>query len=240
VGYSIGVRVRSDKLKREMLAFLEAHHEPWVRVCGDMESEPYYSVGPPTGDLDYDRSKRVVGFNYGSLSGWERMYTSVLCRWIALQAGVRKTRFAKDVTEDYIFTDPVPVMTYDGHENWPVLLYTVEDARSLPKILQPWAVDKFGMPTGPRRFERSVLNTGFLPNLPGGMTDDEFETAWQRIEAESKKAGIDKPSRESGMPHEKWVDTRHDIMARHFKKDIRAAFKVMRAAMRRLDKAYQA
>jgi hypothetical protein len=221
MGCSIGIRARSKKLQKQMTDFLAVNFRSWSEVIG--KGERFYNVSPPNDDLDYDSAKNVVGFNYSCSSGWERFYTSTMCRWLALKVGTRKSRFAKDVIEPNVLPEPAPFMVYDGYQAWPVIVATVKEARKLPIGQRCWATSPLGLPTGPERFEEVAFYAA-----ENDIGTDVFET----FQKELVKADID------NLPHEERVKTHQRIMAKCFKPQITKGLKTVETEIRRLDKAW--
>jgi hypothetical protein len=144
MGYSIGIRPRSKKLRDRMLGFMDANYRSWPALRGDQDGPCF--AGAPTTDLDYDSgTKRPLGINYGPCSGWEREYAFLIVRWMALRVGTNRTTFSDGIRTK----TPTPFMVYDGFETWPLLVGTTAQNARLPEKIQWCAVDRQGIHNGP-------------------------------------------------------------------------------------------
>lgn len=142
MGYSISIRVTSAAKRKRMLRFMERSFRGWPSVARLKDS--FRSAGDPTDDLDYDKSKIAIGFNYAShLCGWEREYTFAVLRWMALTVGNRKYFPTWSRTKKFPFLVP------DGEEPWPLIVATEAQALKLREDRQWAAVDKLGVRSGP-------------------------------------------------------------------------------------------
>jgi hypothetical protein len=117
MGYTVSVSTKSQKAKREMLAFMEENFRPASDLWEEVEDRQDCTVNGLRTDegLAYDRGSSKLGFNYntGSMS---RYYAFMVCRWIALKVG-RIRRFKKFGLPE----TSVPYIVYDGYESIPVL-----------------------------------------------------------------------------------------------------------------------
>ena len=165
MGYSIGIRTRSPKLRYKLLAFMKAHYRSWPLLLTGQDGPCY--AGPPTDDLDYDsRSKTAIGVNYGVCGDWEREWAFTIVRWMALRAGTNRRMFSDGVRLEA----PVPFMVYDGYESWPLIVVTKAQAKKLPKRLQGFAVDQQGIHNGPDAESEYVKHSLFGVDVPNDAT----------------------------------------------------------------------
>jgi hypothetical protein len=229
MGYSIGTRARGAKLQKEMIAFLRRHYRKWSEVAIAHES---HQVGLPTDDADYDDAKHFVGFNYSCSWGWDRFYTTVSCRWVALKVGRRRRTFAKDVVTPNAFPDPVPFITYDGYQNWPVLAVGEEAAKGLPVGQQWCATDEWGVPAGPGRWEDysdSCAEDGLFGDHDG------VRAAWDKITEESAAADWEGREKRGEIVREQWIKEMQALRVKHLRPFMEEAFDKVREEMKRLD-----
>ena len=132
MGYSLGVRTRSPKLAQKMLAFMGEHYRSWSEVIGSKTRS--ISTRPLSDDISYGQKKGIIGFDYAShCFGWERIYVFCLMRWIALRVGVRRSKFRLE-ERTIALSAPVPFISYDGNEDWPILVVgSIAEAMKVPK-----------------------------------------------------------------------------------------------------------
>ena len=233
MGYSIGARARGAKLQKEMVTFLGTHYRKWSVVAGGHESQ---QVGPPTDDADYDDAKHFVGFNYSCSWGWDRFYTTVSCRWVALKVGRRRTTFSKDAVTPNAFPDPVPFITYDGFQNWPVLAVGEEGAKDLPKGQQWCATDRWGVPAGPGRWEDHSTSCA-EDELFGD--NDGVKAAWEMIQKKSAEADWEAREKRGEITRKQWLKEMEVLRAEHLRPFMERAFDKVREEMRRLDALWE-
>lgn len=136
MGYSIAAPIRSRKAQAKMLAFLEKHYRPWLKIAEgtDVSVEPGYDNSHyflTESDLSYDHGKLRIGFDYSSWMGHERHYIYSVLRWIAIKVG--RQRLLNDTVAFYGENTPrVPYIVYDGYEAWPVLVnWSEEDCKKM-------------------------------------------------------------------------------------------------------------
>lgn len=230
MGYSIGVRARSRKLQRDMVSFLTENYRKWSEVAGGHER---HAVSGPTGDADYDGSKLFVGFNYSCSWGWDRLYTTTSCHWVALKVGRRRKSFSKDAVVPNVFPEPVPYITYDGYENWPVLVTTEKGAARLPKRQRWCATDKYGVTCSPDRWEdcyhHAMEECCFGDKVNGAkkamsaMNKEMARTDWQALEDRGE------------ITRRQWLDGIKAVGAKHMRPFMEKAFDEVREEMKRLD-----
>ena len=161
MGYSIGIRPRSKKLRDRMLGFMNANYLGWPALRGDPDGPCF--AGAPTDDLSYDSGTKLpLGINYGSCGGWEREYAFTIVRWMALRVGTNRTTFSDGIRTK----KPTPFMVYDGFETWPLLVGTTAKNARLPERLQWCAVDRQGTHNGPDALADCVRQAVFEVPLP--------------------------------------------------------------------------
>ncbi len=140
MGYSISVNCKSKKTQKQMLEFLEENFRHWAVVLGGKDDVRY--ITDPMDDLSYAHGKTQIGFDYGagfSFDNTERGYYYGLLRWIALKIGRKRKVIRSPGNETWRFDEPVPYITYDGYDHWPVLLDKPD------KPLRWCWVDKYGI-----------------------------------------------------------------------------------------------
>lgn len=117
--YTISVTVRNKRLRDELYEFLQRVYLPWQEIIEDDEEEPAF-IGPLVDhDLD-DNSGLRIGFEYRACEAPEREYHYAVMRWIALQAGKRRSHFRTQGT----LPQAVPFVVYDDIETSPVFVDT--------------------------------------------------------------------------------------------------------------------
>jgi hypothetical protein len=133
MGYSLGIDVRNDRLAKKMLKFMGKNYRKWSTVLGSGPES--VSTRELTDDISYGQRKGVIGFDYAShCHGWEQTFLFCLARWVALKVGRTKRKFEMEESSGKVFTfdEPVHYITYDGVENWPIIV--VSDARAAMKV----------------------------------------------------------------------------------------------------------
>lgn len=227
MGYSISATVRG-KNHHKMLAFLKANFRPF----GDLTSEKAHrSLGDPSDDLSYDHGRGIIGFDYQSgLSDWERQYAYALCRWVAIKAGLRKTRFRGFKGPKGYEFEPTPFMTYDGYEDWPILVVqNVAETRRLPKAIRWCATTPLGMRLGKEgrdTFARACSSCFFDPKIAPAFNRD-----WAALGAMPQN---DEPARQ------KWLDARNVLIVKHCKVEITTNVTLILNELKRLDGLWRA
>lgn len=227
MGYSIGVRARSKTLQRQMLDFLQANYRAWYEVVGGHNPE---DTSSPTDDADYDDAKTFVGFNYSSTWGWNRFWTTTICRWIALQVGRRRRSFAKDVITPNVLAEPTPFITYDGYQNWPVIVSTAP--KRLPKGQQWCSTDNLGLPNGPDVFKDYAHVAAEMASSPDETP--KTKAAWDRFMREVDKLDLDEREANGKITRDQRLDERRTLMAECFKPIMVETFSRMRTELQRL------
>ena len=230
MGYSIGVRARSRKLQKEMVSFLNKNYRKWSEVVGGHER---HAVSSPTDDADYDDSKLFVGFNYSCSWGWDRFYTTVSCRWVALKIGRQRTTFSKDVVVPNAFPKPVPYITYDGYENWPVLVTTERGASRLPKRQRWCATDEYGLSRSPDRWKDHCITA--MEECHFGDEVKGIKKAMSALEKETVRTDWQALKDRGEITRRQWLDGIEAIRAKHMRPFMEKAFDDVRAEMKRLD-----
>lgn len=223
MGYSIGIRPRSEVLAREMLSFMSANYRSWPTVEGGGGGQ---YVSDPTDDLDYDRAKGAIGLNYGSVSGWEREYAYVLTRWMAIRIGKRRSLFRKGSVTPNRFKKPVPFMVYDGYDCWPILVVSGDDQLAqIPSSARWCATDGLGMKAEPHREITNVL----------------FELQQVDVEGVLEKAGelVGPAPKDRGESHSDWVERRERAILDLCRKQFESARSVLSEEMKRLNRLWE-
>jgi hypothetical protein len=119
MGYSIATPIKSEKAKKEMMAFLKLHYNHTLDT---------YARGPLDRDLSYDHGPCRIGFD-GTITS---DYMISMCAWIALKVGKRKMYPTKQCDKVH---GPYKYIVYDGYEDWP--LYIVSEWRAgLPQLMK--------------------------------------------------------------------------------------------------------
>lgn len=104
MGYSIATPIKSEKAKKEMMAFLTKHF--------DYTFEPY-ARGPIDRDLSYDHGPCRIGFDGSTTTD----FMVSVCAWIALKVGKVKCYPTKKTPNAH---GPHKYIVYDGREDWPL------------------------------------------------------------------------------------------------------------------------
>lgn len=102
MGYSIATPIKSEKAKKEMMAFLKLHYNHTL--------DPY-ARGPLDRDLSYDHGPCRIGFDATGTSD----YMVSMCAWIALKVGKTKYYPTKDNPKA---AGPHKYIRYDGFQDW--------------------------------------------------------------------------------------------------------------------------
>ena len=119
MGYSIATPIKSEKAKKEMMAFLRRHYNHTL--------DPY-ARGPIDRDLSYDHGPCRIGFDFNS----PHDYVASLCAWIALKVGKRKMYPTKQCDKVH---GPYKYIVYDGMEDWPLYITSTWRA-GLPQLVK--------------------------------------------------------------------------------------------------------
>jgi hypothetical protein len=119
MGYSIATPIKSEKAKKEMMAFLSRHYNHTL--------DPY-ARGPIDRDLSYDHGPCRIGFDATSTSD----YMISVCAWVALKVGKRKTYPTKHCDKVH---GPYKYIVYDGYEDWPLYITSTWRA-GLPQLVK--------------------------------------------------------------------------------------------------------
>lgn len=221
MGYSISFTPRSSALGKRVLELMKEHYRPWPKVIGSKHGQ---HAGSPSDDLSYDRRKGVIGLDYGAVSGWEREYAYSVVKWMAIRAGRRRSSFAKDVVTPNRFLGPVPYMSYDGYQNWPILVVSdKKELAAVPKTARWCSVDRLGMRAEPWRAVSEVLL-----DLPVNM-DYVLSRA-------AREAG---PAPKSGPGHWAWVERRQRALHEICRKKYEVGEKAMGDELSRLDRLWE-
>jgi hypothetical protein len=231
MGYSIATKVKSEDLKLRFLGFMKTHSRRWSLVCGKEQSEWYGSASDPTDDLSYEHSQDMIGFDYQSgMFDFERDYIYSVLRWMAIKVGERKDRMLVDEDEEGVvmheFPEPIPYYIYDGGSILtPILVVTEEQAATLPKDQQQWAVDELGVRIGPTVVDQQIGScSGMLGEL--GIT----------LMEETRVLGSPPP--EGDPDEEAWWSKRRAIYLKYLKPEIDKSIALIRQEIQRLDKLW--
>lgn len=218
MGYSVSFRARNPESKSEMFGFLTQHFRPWSEVSGVPEED---SVGAVQEKLSYDRDPLAVGFDYSSMTGWERYYIFTVCRWAALKVSP-KVRELKVGIEVLSFPKWTTFIVYDGDEFWPVFT-----ADSPPKQFsdRTWMTyDHLGVSFG------VVGDTTLIQAAMDVVLDDEKISA--ALKREQAKIGT-RPEDRSRVGA--WFRKLSEIRFKLVEPEIRRTLPVVRAEIERLE-----
>jgi hypothetical protein len=103
MGYSIATPIKSEKAKKEMMAFLKLHYNPTLDT---------YARGPLIDrDISYDSGPCRIGFDATTTSD----YMVSMCAWIALKVGKTKCFPTKANPNTH---GPHKYIRYDGFQDW--------------------------------------------------------------------------------------------------------------------------
>lgn len=186
MGYTVAAPIKNEKLRDQVVAFLDVQWRTWPQLHGAARDAPMYLSFPhPDGcgryepktarNLDYDSGKCRIGFNFNA-TPFERDYGFDACKWMALRWG--KLRKFK------VLPYACPHIVYDGHDAWPVI---VEGQVVSDKLVQKWdRVDRWGV-RFPDAFDQTMAET-----IPGyrEWRDDAFHKMreeFKRLDAEWAK-----------------------------------------------------
>ncbi len=222
MGYSIGIRARTPILQKRMLEFMKAYYRNWPTVEGRPDGAAY--AGEPTNDMSYDHAKRAIGVDYGAVGGWERVYAYTIVRWMALKVGGTRATFPDLEPKVSKMAKPVPYMTYDGSEPWPVIAVEAPaQFRALPKNLKPWAVTPLGLYFEPITYVKTDLVVELADDFNAMMTDVQNK--------------LGNPP-QGGSERAAWMDRRYRVMLPHCQKKLSTEIKPLKAEMQRLEKLW--
>lgn len=228
MGYSIAIRTRSPKLQQKMLRFMKANYRNWPTVEGRPEGNAY--AGEPSDDISYDKSKSLIGLDYGAVSGWERVYAYTITRWMALKVGGLRATFP-NVTPSRT-SKPVPYMVYDGYEAWPILLAdTPAQLKQIPKPYRWCTYTSLGMHADVVEYVRGELVIDLA---------EDTTRMFNEVHAKLGPKPEGPPSPRYDAKFEAWVDRRHRLMLPYCRKKLRPAVKVLKDEMQRLDDLWNA
>jgi len=235
VGYSFGVHARTQKLQQSMLGFLDTQYNNWGVLMGDPRFRRL--VRPPTGDADYDRAANFIGFNYGLVHGWERLYIAVVCNWVALKVGRQRRRFNRDIIKPGLLTNPVPYTTYDGFMHWPILVTGTPE--KLPPLQQCWATDQYGFLNGPQLFHdyASVMFSEVCVTNPKNASA-LFLSSHEGYQKAFQETRLDERRKSDDITFRQWHDEHTELVVESFKPLMVETFDTMRSELRRLDQVW--
>ena len=216
-----------------MLAFLNEHYRKWAVVVVGHETQ---AVSSPTDDADYDSAKNFIGFNYSGSWGWDRVFTTTSCRWIALKVGRRRRTFSKDDITPNALPEPVPFITYDGYSNWPVIVSAAPSR--LPKGQQWCSTDRYGLMNGPGRWKSYATSAAEDVLRPDAKK--EVTEAWDKFKEGAAKKNWEAREKAGEITRSQWIDQHETLMAKCFKPLMVKAFGTMRDEMKRLDELWEA
>jgi hypothetical protein len=230
MGYSLAIRVRSNKLRQEFLKFLQSNFHRWSIVCGKDPSKWQGSAGDPTETLSYGGSSTSIGFDYSSgMYGFERDYIYSVIRWMAIKVGDRKKQMLIDESGAgpviHQFSEPTPYYLYDGEPMLnPILVVTEKQAVDLPKDQCQLAIDEWGVRIGPTAtYHRIGSCTGLIEHGASIL--------------EETKALGEHPI-EGTAEEEEWWEKRQEIYLKYLKDEMDENVKLIRQEIQRLDKLW--
>lgn len=124
MGYTVATPIKNERLRDQIVKFLDEHWRTWPELHGKGKDAPcYISVPHPDGkgrydpksarNLDYDSGACRIGFNFNAHE-YERDYAFVACKWMAIRWG-KLRRFTG-------YPVSLPHIVYDGHEAWPIFI----------------------------------------------------------------------------------------------------------------------
>ena len=214
MGYHLSVKAKSTGARTRMLAFMEANYKPWGNTAGPVE---------PRGT-----DKLVIEYS-SCLHGLERIFVYCIIRWMALQVGKLRGHYNKDVVFPNKFNPPVPYMTYDGYEHWPILVCDKEPkAMSLPTTARWCATDKYGIYLSERTSE-SLLHAAMDAHIGRPSYDRLRKEVIEKIGhcPQEEKAKI------------KWLNAHKRIMTKHCQPEIHRMLRKVRKEIARLDQLWK-
>jgi hypothetical protein len=225
MGYSIGIHARSKALQQRMLEFMDKEYRPhWqIRELSKVKGLENYQdcfASEPMADSSYFHGKNVIGIDFNA-HGFERGYAFILVKWVALQVGTTRWVF-KD--PKISFKDPVPFMSYDGDENWPVLLQPLS---SVPKHVRWCCVDRYGMKLDKTRYEEFVMDWILDP-------EGKFWAATHEEACRKHAVPNDPLAPVDNRVRQKIINTRMTLLWPHIKEVVAP----IRTEMKRLDRAW--
>lgn len=161
MGYSVGVHFPDSETTDRVFGFLRENLKPASDLLPGMRS--WGDCGLLKNELPYDPGENKVGFNYSILDHGHDFYLYSVCRWMALRGGLKKSEFHLNGS-DFVFSERVPYLVYDGMEYWPVVPEGQADLLPHPDL--KWTlVDESGMKIHKGSFERGLIQ--FLRNRGG-------------------------------------------------------------------------
>ena len=146
MGASLSVVFRSPQKADEIADFLIEHSLEPLKALGWKWDTGWWVV------------KSRLGTKYSTFHGANRELVFAMLRWVALNWG-RKQRGFQIHEVEKPFAEPVPYVSYDECDNWPVLGPAYQ--RRVPKRLHWCQVNSVGIPVHP---EHSYDLLGILPN----------------------------------------------------------------------------
>jgi hypothetical protein len=90
MGYSLAVPFSTTEKRDQIMAFLEKEFRKWPAVIDDKRGLSYVRGPILSEETSYSSVKNGIGFDFNA-AGLEREYPHVICRWLALRAGKRRT-----------------------------------------------------------------------------------------------------------------------------------------------------
>lgn len=202
--------------KAELLAFMGKHYVTWTALSQKPRTE---GVSLPTGELDYGRKARAVGFNHSCSVGFEREYMMTVLRWMGIRVGATrlfKYRTGRGVRVEYRF----PFIDVEDAK-WPIAV-VADDAgyEALVRSVRPFACDGDGNRWGIADCALSLLMD---PYIEVGVED------MSRIHSE-----LGPPPSGGGVEFEKWDRKRGEKFYEFLKGPIDESMGLIRAEMARL------
>lgn len=141
MGYSIYTPIASKSQENQMFKFLKKEFKHYDELIGNI-SDNRLITDICTAKGIYTKGSKI-GFHYnscwGATNSFEREYYYTVLNWIALKVGKTKSNFKYEF-EKFKPYDPVPYISYNGMEDWPVLVKRPYNE----KYKWRW-VDKYGV-----------------------------------------------------------------------------------------------
>lgn len=236
MGYSIAIRVKSEKTHPKFLAFMKQNFRPWNVLRRVDPSEWQGSAGDPTDALSYGGAKRLIGFDYQSgMYGFERDYIYSMIRWMALKVGDRKKQMVVDKTDKgsiiHSFSNPTPYYIYDGEETLNPIIVVEGQELTLSEGQQFWAVDEWGIRVGPTAVDSHICScTELIGELMLGNQGPDFRKETEAIR------GTRPPEGEANK--KVWFAKRREIYLKYLAEEINKNIGLIRQEVQRLDQLW--
>jgi len=215
---SYGFPVRSSKLQREMLEFLNLNVVDWPTLVG--KKSTYKRVFR---DRVQSHGLAGVGIESPDSFGWESPYAYSVMRWAAIQVGRRRSRFREDVVKPNEFDRPIPYLV-TPEDTWPIwVTESIEEALSFPKSRHWCAYDSLGVYWSPE------VNNVLVSACVFSIVDDPARS--EAMNAELRERG----GREANEDVNAWHTRRYEIQIRHNRDELDTQLSRIRTEVKRLD-----